>query len=65
MLRAMWERKRKTLCFVAVTRETWMGVASALAIVPSKGWSAIFPGLQPDESGRKIVGPTAKGLDPF
>jgi len=21
-----------------------------------------FPGLQPDESGRKIVGPTAKGL---
>src|SRR5580704_7731313 len=44
VLDAMCEARRRTVCRVAVTSETLIGVASTLVIVPSKCWSAILRG---------------------
>jgi len=40
----MCERKRRTTCFVASTREIWIDATSVREIVPWKGCSAIFRG---------------------
>ena len=62
LLRAICEGRRKTVCLLAVTRDTVTGSASALAIVRLKRLIGNLAGLQPNESGGKIISPGAEDL---
>src|ERR1700726_2836080 len=57
----MWERRRKTLCLVAVTRETLIASASFRTIVPWNGQIGNPARLKLDESRSEIVSPGPKG----
>src|SRR6185369_12302571 len=61
MLRAMCERKRRTTCFVASTREIWIDATSVREIVPWKGCSAIFRGSSGTKASAKSSVQLPKG----
>jgi hypothetical protein len=61
VLDAMCDARRRTVCWVAVTSDTWIGAASTLVIVPSKCWSTILRGSSRTKAAARSSAQLPKG----